>query len=418
MGRATARLRDGVTARQRDNGDGLLEGHVMARSTSTTDNAPEDAPADKVWALVVAGGSGTRLWPYSRRARPKQLLPLLGARSMLQTTVDRLAGRVPPQRVVVVTNAEYAAEVRRQLPDVPAENVVGEPAALGNAAAVALGVGIVAAHDPLATLAVLTADHDIAPVEDFLAALDRAVAAAESGYLVTFGVRPTEPNTGYGYVEIGRPIEGHGVDVAAGDEPWSTRHVVRFVEKPDPATAERYLAAGTHLWNSGMFVWTVPTIAAAYRAHLPRLAGTIDAVADVVRSGGGLAAALPAIWARVEDRTTIDYGILEPSANVACVPAGFAWRDIGAWPQLADALAADAASVDADGNAVRGRHVGLDTRGSLIFSPGGLRVATIGLADMVVVVLDDVVLVCPRDRAQDVKRLAEAAAAAGWNDLV
>ncbi|MEO8084760.1 MAG: sugar phosphate nucleotidyltransferase, partial [Ardenticatenales bacterium] len=364
-------------------------------------------PHDHLWALIVAGGSGTRLWPYSRRLRPKQLLPLLGPRSMLQTTVDRLAGRVAPEHVVVVTNAEYAAEVRRQLPDVPGDHVVGEPAALGNAAAIALGIGLVKARDAAATVAVLTADHDIAPVEAFHAALDRAVEAAGAGMLVTFGVRPTEPNTGYGYVEIGAAL------VAGRDEAAAPRHVVRFVEKPDRATAEAYLAAGSYLWNSGMFVWTIDTITAAYRAHLPRLARTIDAVAALVAAGGDLAAALPDLWAAVEDRTTIDYGILEPSANVACVPAAFAWRDIGAWPQLADALQADA-----DGNAVRGRHVGLDTHGSLVFAPNGVRVATIGLTDMVVVVLDDIVLVCPRDRAQDVKALAEMARRAGWDDLM
>lgn len=365
------------------------------------------AGAGRLWALIVAGGSGTRLWPYSRRLRPKQLLPLLGERSMLQTTVDRLAGRVAPERIVVVTNAEYAAEVRRQLPAVPAEHVIGEPAALGNAAAIALGVGAIAARDAAATMAVLTADHDIAPVEAFHAALDRAVDAASRGFLVTFGIRPTEPNTGYGYVELGAPLEAAAAD---RDAP---RHVARFVEKPDRATAEAYLAAGSFLWNSGMFVWTAPAITTAYRDHLPRLAGTIETVAAVVGAGADLGAALPGIWAAVEDRTTIDYGILEPSGNVACVPAAFGWRDIGAWPQLADALPADA-----DGNAVRGRHVGLDTRRSLVFAPDGVRVATIGLTDMVVVVLDDIVLVCPRDRAQDVKALAEAARAAGWADLM
>lgn len=362
---------------------------------------------EHLWALIVAGGSGTRLWPYSRRLRPKQLLPLLGARSMLQTTVDRLAGRVAPNRVVVVTNAEYADEVRRQLPDVPRDHVIGEPAALGNAAAIALGIGAIAARDAAATMAVLTADHDIAPVEAFHAALDRAVDAAAQGYLVTFGIRPTEPNTGYGYVEIGAPLD----PAAAGRD--APRHVARFVEKPDRATAEGYLAAGSFLWNSGMFVWTVATITAAYRAHLPRLAGTIDAVAALVAGGVDVAAALPALWAVVEDRTTIDYGILEPSDNVACVPAAFGWRDIGAWPQLADAL-----PVDDDGNAVRASHVGIDTRRSLVFAPDGVRVATIGLTDMVVVVLDDIVLVCPRDRAQDVKQLAEAARRAGWDDLM
>lgn len=368
---------------------------------------PADARTDGLWAVIVAGGSGTRLWPYSRRLRPKQLLPLLGERSMLQTTVDRLAGRVAPERVVVVTNAEYAAEVRRQLPQVPPEQVIGEPAALGNAAAIALGVGVVRAHDPAGTMAVLTADHDIAPVAAFHAALDRAVAAAARGRLVTFGIRPTEPHTGYGYVEIGPPLDPGAADVDAA------RHVVRFVEKPDPATAERYVRAGTHLWNSGMFVWRQADIAAAYATLLPGLAGTIDAVAAVVAGAGDLPAALPHLWSRVTERTTIDYGILERSADVACVPAAFAWRDIGAWPQLADAL-----PTDDDGNAVRGRHVGLDSRGCLIFAPGAVRVATIGLHDVVVVALDDIVLVCPRDRAQDVKPLAEAARAAGWADLL
>lgn len=366
-----------------------------------------DPGSGRLWALIVAGGSGTRLWPYSRRLRPKQLLPLLGERSMLQATVDRLAGRVAPERVVVVTNAEYAEDVRRQLPDVPPDHVIGEPAALGNAAAIALGIGAIASRDAGATMAVLTADHDIAPVDAFHAALDRAAWAASRGYLVTFGVRPTEPNTGYGYVEVGAALE------AAADSAGAPRHVVRFVEKPDRATAEAYLASGSFLWNSGMFVWTAPAITAAYRDHLPRLARTIEAVAAVVGAGADLGAALPGIWAAVEDRTTIDYGILEPSGNVACVPAAFGWRDIGAWPQLADALPADD-----QGNAVRGRHVGIDTRGSLVFAPDGARVATIGLTDMVVVVLGDIVLVCPRDRAQDVKALAEAARAAGWADLM
>lgn len=370
------------------------------------DQPSPEAP-DHLWALVVAGGSGTRLWPYSRQRRPKQLLPLLGARSMLQTTVDRLAGRVDPARIVVVTNAEYAPEVRRQLPNVPAEQVIGEPAALGNAAAIALGVGVIAARDAAATMAVLTADHDIAPVSAFHAALDRAVGAAARGQLVTFGIRPTEAHTGYGYVEVGPPLDPAAADVDA------PRRVVRFVEKPDRPTAERYVAAGTHLWNSGMFVWRAADIAAAYARLLPGLSRTIDAVAALVAGGGDLPAALPALWAEVTERTTIDYGILEPSTNVACVPAAFAWRDIGAWPQLADALPRDAA-----GNAVRGAHVGLDTRGCLVFAPEGARVATIGLSDIVVVALDDIVLVCPRDRAQDVKALAEAARTAGWSDLL
>ncbi|MFN2115781.1 MAG: sugar phosphate nucleotidyltransferase, partial [Anaerolineae bacterium] len=251
------------------------------------------------YAVVLAGGTGTRMWPYSRRSRPKQLLPLIGERSLLQATVERLAPYVPPEHVVVVTNAEYVPEVRRQLPEVPAAQVIGEPSALGTAAAVGLGAAVVGALDSAATMFVLPADHIIEPRSRFHADLARAEEVAATGRLVTFGIPPTGPETGYGYVEIGDPLPG---DAGAYD-------VVRFVEKPDRDTAEEYAAGGRHLWNSGMFAWTVPAISSALAKHLPDLAARVAELTALDLSGGGQSEKLAEVWARITDRTTIDYGV-------------------------------------------------------------------------------------------------------------
>jgi mannose-1-phosphate guanylyltransferase len=356
------------------------------------------AGEDPIYALVLAGGSGTRLWPASRRSRPKQLLPLIGQRSMLARSVARLAPLIPAERVFVLTGAEYVEEVRADLPDLPADQVVGEPSALGTAAALGLGMALVRARAPEALMCVVTADHLIEPEAEFQAALARAAAVARAGHLVTFGIRPTSPETGFGYVELGAAL-----DAPRGAAGETIAHAVaRFVEKPDRATAERYLAGGRHLWNSGMFAWTVPSIASAFARFLPDLAARLD---EITQAAGraDFADRLPEIWSRISDRTTIDYGIMERAENVACVPAAFEWRDIGSWSALRDALPKDAA-----GNAVVGRHLGLDTTGCLVYAPEGRLIATIGLEDMIIVDTGDAVLVCPASRAQEVKDLVDA----------
>lgn len=366
------------------------------------------AGADDVHVMILAGGVGSRLWPYSRRARPKQLLSVGGDDTLLQATVGRLAGAVPPERVWVLTNAEYVAMAREQLPGVPAEQIVGEPEPLGTAAAVGLGAALIGATRPDAVIAVLTADHVIAPAAAFQDALARGVEAARAGYLVTFGIRPTAPETGYGYVELGEPLPGG----APGDA-GAVRAVRRFVEKPDRATAERYLADGNYAWNGGMFVWRADVIRAAIAGFLPGLGGCLNEIAALAARGADLAAALPDVWRRIPERTTIDYGVMERSERVACVPAAFAWSDVGSWDAFAALLPADEV-----GNRVVGRHVGLGSRGCLVFAPSGRLIATIGLEDVVVVDVGDAVLVAPLDRVQEVRAIVARLEAAGDDALL
>jgi len=361
-----------------------------------------------LYVLILAGGSGTRLWPYSRRSRPKQLLALTGESSMLALAVARLAPLAPPDRVYILTGAEHAADVRVRFPDLPADHVVAEPAALGTAAAVGLGMALIRARDPEATMCVVTADHLIAPEDVFRAAVLDAARVAATGRLVTFGIRPTAPDTRYGYVELGRRLADDQLAVEAYE-------VARFVEKPDRAAAERYLAGGRHVWNSGMFAWTVPVLAAEFARHLPALAARLDeitAAAGIAGAGDpGFATRLAEIWGRVTDRTTIDYGIMEKSDHVACLPAAFDWSDIGSWDALKDALPADEA-----GNAVVGdasAHLGIDTTNSLIVARGGRLVATIGVDGLVIVDTGDAVLICPLDRAEEVKAVVAALEARG-----
>lgn len=354
-----------------------------------------------LYALIMAGGAGSRLWPRSRRASPKQFLPLLSDRTMLQETVDRIAPLVDPDRILIVTGRDYVHLAREQLPEVPPENIIGEPSGRGTAPAIGLGAIAVLARDPQATMAVLSADHMIQKVEVFRQALVAAQEVAQQGHLVTLGITPSFPHTGYGYIERGSSLGRHN-----GFEAFE---VARFVEKPSRATAEAYLAAGGYSWNAGIFIWRVDEIMHAIGEHLPELHTRLQAIAAT--GGPADQPALQRAWENIPS-ITIDYGVMERARRVAVLPLDIGWSDVGDWNTLTELARTDAANV------VQAEHIGIDTSGSLIYSNSDKLIVTIGLEDFVVVDTEDVLMIVPRERAQDVKRIVDEVRSSGRTHLL
>jgi mannose-1-phosphate guanylyltransferase len=373
----------------------------------------KNALIDGLWCVVMAGGAGTRFWPASTEDVPKQLLTLVGTRSLLQLAIDRARAVVPAERVLVVTSQRLHAAVVAQLPELPLDNIVAEPERKDTAAAVALATLIVEARGG-ARVAILTSDHLIGPVDTFANAVRTATAAAhdEAGAIVTFGVVPTYPATGYGYLEVARVV-GDEADMIGGevspptpqetrldDKPQSgflfeARPVVRFVEKPPLAVATEYVASGRFLWNSGMFVFEVSSMRAALLTHLPEHMRLLEPAA---RGEVPLAVAFAGLA-----RASIDKGVMEKHHTVRCVPARFAWSDVGSFPALAEHLPNDDA-----GNASRGVLRTLDAHNNVVWcEDDSEEVAVIGLSDVVVVRAGKRTLVVPKDRAEDIKKLVE-----------
>lgn len=343
----------------------------------------------RIHPVILAGGRGERFWPLSRRARPKQLLPLLSDRPMIADTLERLGDLAAAEDVLVLTAHDLREAVRTALPTVPPEQVIGEPVGRNTAPAVALAAWWLRGAGPGTVVAVLPADHRIETAKRFREALLAAARVAlERRAIVVLGVPPTRPETGYGYIEAGEPV-------APGSE---LRAVVAFREKPDAATAARYLADGRHLWNAGMFVFAPDVMLEELRAHAPEIASLLPRVPD--RPGPGAIAAVERFY-QAAPSISIDYAVMERTRRAFVARAGFAWDDLGSWSALANSDAGDAAQ-----NVVRGRALLHDSSGVIAFSDGGL-VAAVGLKDMVVVHTHDVTLVCPRDRAQEVRSLVE-----------
>lgn len=350
---------------------------------------------NSTYAVIMAGGGGTRLWPLSRKNRPKQLLPLIGEQTLFQSTVARLEGYLPPERILVVTVAEQAAEMRVQVPEIPEENYIIEPAPRGTASVVGLAAAVLHKRDPQAVMAVLPSDHFIRNRDLFHYLIKAAVEVARNDYLVTLGITPTFPSTAYGYIQQGAPLPG--------DYKYPTYAVARFTEKPDEQTAQKLLRAGDHSWNSGMFIWTTGRILAEMQLQMPELSAALEKIsaADAPQQ----AAVIKSVWPDLKVET-IDYGIMEKAERVAVLPAGgLGWSDVGSWNSLFEVLLPDMS-----GNiAANGHHLALETNNTLVYgAPSSERlIVTIGVDDMVVVDAEDVLLVCKADQSQKVKNVVE-----------
>jgi mannose-1-phosphate guanylyltransferase len=351
-------------------------------------------------AIIMAGGSGTRFWPKSRRDRPKQLLRLAGGATMLQQTVARIEPLVARDRVMIITGADQAAATRDQLPEIPAANVIAEPCPRDTAPCVGLAAGMVVKRDPAGTMVVMPADHVIEPAEEFRATVLAAASLVEDdpSALVTYGIKPTHPETGYGYIERGALLETrHGIPV---------HRVVQFKEKPDRATAERFLAAGNFAWNSGIFVWRAGTILEQIRQHRPQLAANLEPILQALGTPAE-SDSLARFFHRLE-RVPIDKAVMEHAPNCMVLEVPFRWNDVGDWRALADLL-----ERDVSGNATSGAVVVRDTTNSIIVSEDGGLVAALGVDDLVIVHSGMATLVARKDQLDKLKSLVEGLEGAG-----
>lgn len=350
---------------------------------------------EKAYAIILAGGNGERFWPLSTTERPKQFVDVFGGKPLIRHAFDRLEGLIPVENVLVITAERLVAQTRRALPMLPAGNIIGEPCRRDTAAAVAVAVGLVRRRGGAnAVGCILTADHVMEPAAAFRRTLCAAIgAAAKTNAIVTLGIAPTRPETGFGYIEVGEPVET-GTRVAF-------RRVRRFVEKPNLQAARRYLRTRRFYWNSGMFIWSAATMEAAYRQHAPDLAVLIDRVAGARSVPSALRRTYPGLRA-----ISVDFAVMEKAKRILVAVCDFKWDDVGGWLALPNHFPADA-----DGNTRLGKTSVLDTSGSILVSLNGRVTAAIGVTDIVVVQSDAGTLVCAKDRLQDVKRLLQGLAA-------
>jgi mannose-1-phosphate guanylyltransferase len=355
---------------------------------------------EHLYAVIMAGGVGSRLWPRSRSSTPKQFLDLLGPRTMLQETVDRMDPLIPLERVLVVVSEEHAKTVHNQVPELPVENILVEPGPRGTAPCIGLAAVVLQRRDPSAMMAVCPADHLIADDGGFRQAVVAAAQLAQEDYLVTLGIAPDYAHTGYGYIQRGSALgERNGLP---------TFRVRRFTEKPDATTAQRFVDSQEYYWNGGIFVWRTTTILAEMAGLLPRLYDKLQPVITAWDSPERMEV-LTTAWQEVP-RTTIDYGVMEKASRVAVVPIDMGWDDVGNWATLSGLLAGDDV-----GNVIRGagRPLLLDTADTYVYASADRLIATLGLEGFVVIDTPDALLVCPKERAQDVRDVVERLKADG-----
>ena len=354
--------------------------------------------ANSIYALILAGGSGERFWPLSRRALPKQLLRLVSKKALLEETVARVADWIPRERILVLTNVDQEKGVRDLLKDIPDSNIVAEPAKRDTAAAMALGTGWVAVRDHAATMIVLPADHVITDNKAFKeTVMLAATAAEETGSLVTVGIKPTWACPGFGYIEQGAPVK-----LKNGADKGLVHRVLRFREKPNTDLAESFLRKGHFHWNAGMFVWSVPTVLSEFNRHTPELANFISQI----RAPGNFEKTLSSTFKQLP-RVSFDYAIMEKANRVLVVEAAFDWDDVGSWTAVAKYLTADE-----HGNASHGAVTAVDATHNIVFDETGTNIALLGVHNLVVVRTKDAVLVCHRHQVEKIKDLVSKLPAA------
>jgi len=347
--------------------------------------------ARPLYVLILAGGSGERFWPLSRKSRPKQLLSLFSEETLLEATLRRLDGLVPPARILILTNADQESSVRALCPGLPHGNIIAEPAKRDTAAAIALGAGWIAQQAPDATMVVLPADHLIKDTAGFQRTLRVAVAAAEeTGELVTIGIPPTWACPGFGYIE-----QGASVTLRSGPSDPAIFDVVRFREKPNAELAESFLAQGHFRWNAGMFIWTVHAILGAFNRHTPPLGEFIARI----HSSGDFPALLREAFPLLP-KISIDYAVMEKATRVLVVEAAFDWDDVGGWTAVAKYLACDDA-----GNQSNCTIKTVEAANNIVFTSGPKTIALLGVSDLIVVHTPDAILVCHRNEAEKIKQL-------------
>jgi mannose-1-phosphate guanylyltransferase len=345
-----------------------------------------------MYAVIMAGGKGTRFWPRSREKKPKHLLDIVGSKTIIQETIDRISPLIPPENILIVTGQSHAAELIRQLPDIPEKNIIIEPVGRNTAPCIGLASLHIRKKTPDDVMLVLPSDHLIADEAKFLKILGIAAEMAQRGdYLVTIGIKPTSPETGYGYIE-----QGVTKAVIRGEEIFEVRSVR---EKPDLEQAKKLLEQGRFSWNSGMFVWKTTTILNAIKQWLPDLYQGLVQIEEVLGSAGE-AAAVDQVYRNTE-AISIDYGVMEKARNALVIRGDFGWSDVGSWDALWEV-----SRKDEKGNTVRGHLIAIDSRNCLVYSPGK-PVALVDVDDLIVVETDDVLMICKRGSSQDVKKVVD-----------
>jgi len=354
----------------------------------------------------MAGGKGERFWPQSRQSKPKQFLSIVGDKPLLAQTVLRMGDMVPPGNIIVLTGAEYVNDVAEACPMLDRANIIGEPVGRDTAAAVGLATILVRQRDPDASFAVLPSDHVIKNDEGFRSVLEQAFVVAETeDALVTIGIEPLFPSTGYGYIQRGgETMRLLGLPVF---------DVKRFVEKPSLDVARQYVNSGEYFWNAGMFIWRVSTVATALEKHVPDLWAGLTQIGDDLASGADIDGVLAEKYPTLR-KISIDYALMEKADNVLTLPGIFDWDDVGAWPALVRHLPADS-----KGNIIRGNAIVFEGSDNIVIGSNEHLVTVMGLNNCIVVHTEDATMVCPRDRAQDIKNLVrEVSLNPRWKDMI